>query len=74
MSYGLRRLRLYGLIARSQGTNYCTLTPEGVRVAIFCTKLQTRPLHPSSRPTSPLHLSSFATPWPPSSAHSATTS
>jgi len=39
MSYDLRRLRLHGLIARQAGTNSYTVTPEGIRVAVFYTKL-----------------------------------
>jgi hypothetical protein len=46
MSYDLRRLRLHGLITRIQGTNNYTVTPEGIRVAVFYTKLQSRLLHP----------------------------
>jgi hypothetical protein len=46
MSYDLRRLRLHGLIARASGTNTYVITPEGVRVAIFYTKLQARLLRP----------------------------
>jgi hypothetical protein len=39
MSYDLRRLRLHGLIERQAGTNTYTVTPEGIRVAVFYTKL-----------------------------------
>jgi len=46
MSYDLRRLRLHGLIERRTGTNSYTLTPEGIRVAVFYTKLQARLLQP----------------------------
>jgi hypothetical protein len=46
MSYDLRRLRLHGLIARNTGTNSYALTPDGIRVAVFYTKLQTRLLRP----------------------------
>ena len=35
MSYDLRRLRLHGLIQRPTGTNSYTLTPDGIRVAVF---------------------------------------
>ncbi len=42
MSYDQRRLRLHGLIARRPGTNSYTLTPEGIRVAVFYTKLHAR--------------------------------
>ncbi len=46
MTYDLRRLRLHGLIERIPRTNTYTLTPEGVRVAVFYTKLDRRLLHP----------------------------
>src|SRR3954447_20905052 len=35
MSYDLRRLRLHGLIERRARTNTYTLTPDGIRVAVF---------------------------------------
>ena len=59
MSYDLRRLRLHGLIERSPGTNYYTLTPEGIRVAVFYTKLQARLLRPlleADKPPAPVEL------------------
>jgi len=59
MSYDLRRLRLHGLIERSRGTNSYTLTPEGIRVAVFYTKLQARLLQPlleADKPPAPLEL------------------
>ena len=59
MSYDLRRLRLHGLIERSAGTNSYTLTPEGIRVAVFYTKLQTRLLRPlleADKPPAPVEL------------------
>jgi hypothetical protein len=46
MTYDLRRLRLKGLIRRIERTNRYVLTPEGVRVAIFYTKLHNRLLGP----------------------------
>jgi hypothetical protein len=46
MTYDLRRLRLKGLIVRVPHTNTYTLTPEGIRAAIFYTKLDHRLLHP----------------------------
>lgn len=46
MSYDLRRLRLHGLIARVTGSNTYILTPEGIRVAVFYTKLHARLLRP----------------------------
>jgi hypothetical protein len=46
MSYDLRRLRLHGLIQRLPHSNTYHLTPEGIRVAVFYTKLQNRLLRP----------------------------
>ena len=46
MSYDLRRLRLHGLIQRLPHSNTYQLTPEGIRVAVFYTKLQNRLLRP----------------------------
>jgi predicted MarR family transcription regulator len=46
MTYDLRRLRLHGLIVRVPHTNTYSLTPEGLRVAVFYTKLHRRPLRP----------------------------
>ena len=46
MTYDLRRLRLHGLIVRVPHTNTYTLTPEGLRVAVFYTKLFRRLLGP----------------------------
>jgi hypothetical protein len=59
MSYDLRRLRLHGLIERSPGTNYYTLTSDGIRVAVFYTKLQTRLLRPlleADKPPAPVEF------------------
>jgi hypothetical protein len=59
MSYDLRRLRLHGLIQRTPGTNIYTLTPEGIRVAVFYTKLHARLLHPlldADQPPAPLEM------------------
>ena len=56
MSYDLRRLRLHGLIERIPRTNTYTLTPEGLRVAFFFTKLRTRllgPLLEANQPPAP---------------------
>lgn len=54
MSYDLRRLRLHGLIQRLPRSNTYHLTSEGIRVAVFYTKLQTASgVHfwtPTSRP------------------------
>jgi hypothetical protein len=46
MSYDLRRLRLHGLIERLPHSNTYQLTQEGIRVAVFYTKLQNRLLRP----------------------------
>ena len=59
MSYDLRRLRLHGLIQRSPGTNSYTLTSEGIRVAVFYTKLHDRLLRPlleADQPPAPVEL------------------
>jgi hypothetical protein len=59
MSYDLRRLRLHGLIERQSGTNSYTLTPQGIRVAVFYTKLQARLLQPlleADQPPAPLQI------------------
>lgn len=45
-TYDLRRLRLKGLIRRLDGQNRYVLTPDGVRVAAFYTKVQRRLLEP----------------------------
>jgi hypothetical protein len=46
MSYDLRRLRLHGLIERLPHSNTYILTPDGIRVAVFYSKLQDRLLRP----------------------------
>jgi hypothetical protein len=46
MTYDLRRLRRKGLIQRAPRTNTYVLTPDGIRVAVFYTKLQGRLLRP----------------------------
>jgi predicted MarR family transcription regulator len=46
MSYDLRRLRLHGLIQRLPRSNTYALTDEGIRVAVFYTKLENRLLRP----------------------------
>jgi len=46
MTYDLRRLRLAGLIRRLEHTNRYVLTPDGVKMAIFYTKLHNRLLRP----------------------------
>ena len=59
MSYDLRRLRLHGLIKRQSNTNTYTLTPQGIRVAVFYTKLRARllvPLLDADQPPAPIRL------------------
>jgi len=59
MTYDLRRLRLKGLVRRLEHTNTYVLTPEGVRVALFYTKLHDRllgPLLAADHPPAPLEL------------------
>jgi hypothetical protein len=46
MSYDLRGLRLHGLIERVPHTSTYILTPEGLRVALFYTKVRQRVLGP----------------------------
>ena len=46
MTYDLRRLRLKGLVRRLPHSNTYVLTPDGVRVAIFYTKVHSRLLGP----------------------------
>jgi hypothetical protein len=56
MSYDLTRLRRKGLICRLPGRNTYVLTPEGMRFAVFYTKLHDRllaPLLASDRPPAP---------------------
>jgi hypothetical protein len=59
MTYDLRRLRLKGLIRRLEHSNTYVLTPEGVRWAVFYTKVQDRllgPLLAADRPPAPIEL------------------
>lgn len=59
MSYDLRRLRMKGIIARLPGTNTYTLTPDGMRITVFYTKLHDRLLRPltaANDPPAPLPL------------------
>ena len=59
MTYDLRRLRLHGLIQRAPHTSTYTLTPGGLRVAIFYTKVRDRiltPLLQADRPPAPPQL------------------
>lgn len=60
MSYDLRRLRLHGLITKIPGTNTYHLTPDGIRAAVFYTKVRGRILGPlldtSDQPPAPIEL------------------
>jgi hypothetical protein len=59
MSYDLRRLRLHGLVYRLPRSNRYLLTPEGIRVAVFYSKLQSRLLRPllaADQPPAPLEV------------------
>jgi hypothetical protein len=59
MTYDLRRLRLAGLISRIEHTNRYVLTPDGLKVAIFYTKLCNRlirPLLAADQPQAPPDL------------------
>jgi hypothetical protein len=59
MSYDLRRLRLHGLIQRLPRSNTYMLTPDGIRVAVFYTKLQNRLLRPlleADKPPAPIDI------------------
>jgi hypothetical protein len=59
MTYDLRRLRMAGLIARIEHTNRYTLTPDGINMAVFYTKVHNRLLRPlmaTSRPQAPPEL------------------
>lgn len=58
-TYDLRRLRRKGLIRRIPGTNRYQLTPEGVRVAAFYTKVHNRLLEPlldADQPPAPIEV------------------
>jgi predicted MarR family transcription regulator len=59
MTYDLRRLRLAGLIRRIEHANRYTLTTDGIRVAVFYTKLHNRLLRPllaADQPQAPAEL------------------
>jgi hypothetical protein len=59
MTYDLRRLRLHGLIEKIPGTNTYATTEEGIRVAVFFTKLDNRlltPLLDAHAPPAPVEL------------------
>lgn len=59
MTYDLRRLRLAGLIRRIQHTNRYQLTSDGIRIAVFYTKIYNRllvPLTAADQPQAPPEL------------------
>src|SRR5438093_5718753 len=59
MTYDLRRLRLHGLIRRLPRSNTYMLTPDGLRTALFYTKVHDRVLTPllaADHPPAPLSL------------------
>ena len=53
MTYDLRRLRLHGLIERLPRTNTYVTTPDGLRAAVFYTKIHNRLLAPLLSPDRP---------------------
>ncbi len=59
MTYDLRRLRLAGLIRRIEHTNRYVLTPDGIKFAVFYTKVHSRLLRPlmaADQPPAPPEL------------------
>ena len=59
MTYDLRRLRLNGLIRRLPHTNRYILTADGIRIAVFYTKVYNRllvPLTAANQPQAPPEL------------------
>ena len=59
MTYDLRRLRLAGLIQRLPHSNRYQLTPDGIRIAVFYTKIYNRllvPLVAADQPQAPPQL------------------
>jgi hypothetical protein len=59
LTYDLRRLRMTGLIRRIERTNRCVLALDGIKVAIFYTKLRNRLLRPllaAYQPQAPAEL------------------
>lgn len=56
MTYDLRQLRLAGLIHRLPHSNRYQLTPEGIQIAVFYTKVYNRlmvPLTAADQPQAP---------------------
>ena len=71
MTYDLRRLRLAGLIRRwPSHTNHYVLTADGIRIAVFYTKVYNRllvPLTAADQPQAPPQLRAASRPSPPAS-------
>jgi hypothetical protein len=53
MSYELRRLCLHGLIERLPKTHRYRLTDQGLRTALFYTRVYSRILRPAMAPATP---------------------
>lgn len=62
MTYDLRRLRLHGLIERLPHSNTYVLTAEGLRVALFYTKVHGRVLRPLLAPDHPPRSATLCAP------------
>jgi hypothetical protein len=73
MTYDLRRLRLARLIRRIEHANSYVLTPDGVKMAVFCTKLHNRLLRPLLAADQPQALRASGRPCTPSTSTSTTT-
>jgi hypothetical protein len=59
MTYDLRRLRLKGLVRRIERSHRYELTPDGIRMALFSTKVYSRVLRPLlsvDQPPAPVEL------------------
>jgi hypothetical protein len=75
-SYDLARLRFNGLFTRVPGKNRYRLSGDGLRFAIFYTKLHDRLLPPCLPPTSPLprqHYEKYSAPSTLTSQNASTT-
>jgi len=59
MTYGLRRLKLHGLIEKVAGTRRYRVTQQGLRLAMFFTRTYDRLLRPGLA-TIPLKASSYS--------------
>jgi len=61
-----RSTRPNGLIRRRPGSNRYTLTPDGIRITTFHTKVYNRLLVPLTNADQPQAHPNYAPPWPPS--------